>query len=92
MKMKTKIIPLGSRIIVSINDQSQQTKSGIVLPCKTTGLRRKAFAIEVGPEVKHVKQGDEIVFMDYVTKKINIDEDEVIIFVEEYDVLGIVRR
>lgn len=86
------IIPLGSRIIASVKDESQQTKSGIILPGNTTGIRRKAYAVEVGPDVKHVKKGDEIIFMDYVTKKINIDEDKVIIFVEEYDVLGIVRR
>lgn len=86
------IIPLGSRIIASVRDESQTTKSGIVLPGKTTGVRRRAFAVEVGPDVKHIKKGDEIIFMDYVSKKINIDEDEVITFVEEYDVLGIIRR
>lgn len=88
-----RIEPLGNRIILSIKEQDNKTQSGIIVPSCSAykGFERRVFAIEVGPDVKRVKQGDEIIVQDHMIRRIHMGGDNIILFIDEPDVLGIVK-
>ena len=64
----------------------EKTKSGILLG---EAKEKPAYAVveSVGPEVKSVKKGDRIVYKEYSTTEIKVDEKDYIILKEE-DVLA----
>ena len=78
--------PLKDRIVAKIEKPIEKTKSGILLG---EAKEKPAYAVveSVGPEVKSVKSGDKIVFKEYSTTEIKIDEEDYIILKEE-DVLA----
>ena len=78
--------PLKDRVVAKIEKPLEKTKSGILLG---EAKEKPAYAVveSVGPEVKSVKTGDKIVFKEYSTTEIKIDEEDYIIIKEE-DVLA----
>ncbi len=78
--------PLKDRVVAKIEKPIEKTKSGILLG---EAKEKPAYAVveSVGPEVKSVKSGDKIVFKEYSTTEIKIDEEDYIILKEE-DVLA----
>ncbi|MBQ2672908.1 co-chaperone GroES [Candidatus Saccharibacteria bacterium] len=78
--------PLKDRVVAKIEKPLEKTKSGILLG---EAKEKPAYAVveSVGPEVKSVKTGDKIVFKEYSTTEIKIDEEDYIILKEE-DVLA----
>lgn len=78
--------PLKDRIVAKIEKPLEKTKSGILLG---EAKEKPAYAVveSVGPEVKEVKKGDKVVYKEYSTTEIKVDETSYIILKEE-DVLA----
>lgn len=81
--------PLGKNIIARKEEPVTQTASGILLG---QAKEKPAYAVveEVGPDVKAVKKGDKIVFKEYSTTNIELDDIDYII-VKEDDVLATLK-
>ena len=80
--------PLKDRIVAIVEKPLEKTKSGILLG---EAKEKPAYAVveSVGSEVKDVKKGDKIVYKEYSTTNIKIDDIDYIILKEE-DVLATV--
>jgi len=78
--------PLSDRIVAVKEEAMTTTKSGILLG---EAKEAPAYAVveAVGPDVKNVKQGDKIVYKNYSTTDIKLDNKDYII-VKEEDVLA----
>ena len=78
--------PLKDRIVAAVEKPLEKTKSGILLG---EAKEKPAYAVveSVGPEVESVKKGDKIVYKEYSTTEIKVDEKDFIILKEE-DVLA----
>ena len=78
--------PLKDRIVAKIEKPLEKTKSGILLG---EAKEKPVYAVveSVGSEVSSVKKGDKIVFKEYSTTEIKIDDVDYII-VKEEDVLA----
>lgn len=80
------IKPLRDKIVAKKEEPLTKTKSGILLgEAKET----PAYAVveAAGPDVKGIKKGDKIVYKEYSTTNIKIDDVDYIIVAEE-DVLA----
>lgn len=78
--------PLTDRVVAVKEQPMTQTKSGILLG---EAKEAPAYAVveSVGPNVKTVKKGDKIVYKNYSTTDIKIEDTDYII-VKEEDVLA----
>ncbi len=78
--------PLKDRIVAVIEKPLEKTKSGILLGA---AKEKPAYAVveSVGPDVTGVKKGDKVVYKEYSTTEIKIDDKDYIILKEE-DVLA----
>ena len=78
--------PLKDRVVAKLVKPLEKTKSGILLG---EAKEKPAYAVveSVGPEVKSVKKGDRIIYKEYSTTEIKVDEQDYIILKEE-DVLA----
>ena len=78
--------PLKDRIVAKVEKPLEKTKSGILLG---EAKEKPAYAVveSVGPEVSIVKKGDKIVYKEYSTTDIKVDDTDYIILKEE-DVLA----
>lgn len=87
--MSTPIKPLADRVVATREEAATQTASGLYLP--DTAKEKPVLAVvqAVGPDVKHLKKGDKIVYKEYSTTEIKIDSVEYLIIKEE-DVLATV--
>ena len=78
--------PLKDKVVATKEEPIKKTSSGILL-----GEAKEAPAYAtveaVGPEVKNIKKGDKIVFKEFSTTNIKVDDKDYIIVAEE-DVLA----
>jgi chaperonin GroES len=75
--------------IVAVREEAQtRTASGLFLTESAKEKQVLAKALAIGPDVKHVKVGDRIVYKEYTTTDLKIDGVEYLI-VKEEDVLAI---
>lgn len=81
--------PLGKNVVAKKEAPVEQTASGILLG---EAKEKPAYAVveAVGPEVKAVKKGDKIVYKNYSSTDIEVDEVEYII-VKEDDILATLK-
>ncbi|MDO4742280.1 MAG: co-chaperone GroES [Candidatus Saccharibacteria bacterium] len=79
--------PLKDRIVAKVEKPLEKTESGILLG---DAKEKPVYAVveSVGPQVTEVKKGDRIVYKEYSTTEIKIEDDEFIILKEE-DVLAL---
>lgn len=91
MGVKTKgdnmtLKPLKDRVVAVVEKPLEKTKSGILLG---EAKEKPAYAVveSVGPEVKAVKKGDKIIYKEYSTTEVKVDEADYIILKEE-DILA----
>ena len=70
--------PLGKNIVAKKEEAVTQTASGILLG---SAKEKPAYAVveAIGPDVKAVKKGDKIVFKEYSTTNIEVNDTEYII-------------
>ncbi len=78
--------PLSDRVVAKVEKPLEKTKSGILLG---EAKEKPAYAVveSVGPEVKSVKAGDKIVYKEYSTTEIKMDDEDYLILKEE-DILA----
>ena len=78
--------PLKDRVVAIVEKPLEKTKSGILLG---EAKEKPAYAVveSVGPDVSSVKKGDKIVYKEYSTTNIKVDDMDYIILKEE-DVLA----
>ena len=82
--MKTKVKPLGGRVLVKRLEQTETTKGGIIIPdsAKEKPKDGKKLAF-------NVKVGDRVLFTSYAGNEITVDDQEYLIMSEE-DILGVI--
>lgn len=79
--------PLGDRIVAVQQKASIQTKSGIFTSDVAKEQPVIADVVAIGPDVKHAKVGDKIVYKEYATTDLKLEDTEYLIVSEE-DVLA----
>jgi chaperonin GroES len=96
---KTKLRPLGDRVVVQPMAREEVTKSGIVLPDTAKEKPQKGTIVAAGPgrilddgkrEAMDVKEGDVVLYAKYAGTEFKIDEEEYLI-VSQKDILAIVQ-
>jgi len=87
--MSTPIKPLADRVVAVREEAKTQTTSGIYLPESSKEKPVMAEVKAVGADVKHVKVGDKIVYKEYSTTELKINDVEYLI-VKEEDILATV--
>ena len=85
--MTTPIKPLADRVVAVREEAQTQTASGLYLPDNAKEKPVVAIVQAVGPDVKGIKKGDRILYKEYSTTEIKIDNTEYLI-VKEEDILG----
>jgi chaperonin GroES len=80
------IKPLADRVVAKKEVASEKTASGIYLG-EAKEKPNYAVVSAVGPDVKHIKKGDKILFKEYSATDVKHGEQEYLIIKEE-DVLA----
>lgn len=78
---------LRDTVFIQVDDESNQTASGIYIVKKWDSLPPTGTVTAVGPDVKDVKVGNHVIFMQYAS----IDTDNANIrVVKEEHILGVI--
>jgi chaperonin GroES len=98
-KPKTKLRPLGDRVVIKPTPREEMTKSGIVLPDTAKEKPQEGEILAVGPgafdsEGKRqpidVSVGQKVLYAKYAGTEFKVDDDELLI-VSQKDILAIVE-
>ncbi len=89
--MSHPLTPLADRVIATREQAATRTASGLYLPDSAKEKAIVAIVESVGPEVKSLKKGDRIVYKEYTTTEIKVDNVGYLIIKEE-DVLAKVTK
>lgn len=87
--MTTPIKPLADRVVAVKEQSASRTTSGLYLPENAKEKPVVAKVVAVGPSVKTLKIGDKIVYKDYATTELKVNDIDYLI-VKEEDVLATV--
>lgn len=96
--MKTKIKPLGDRVLVKMIDESEQVRGGIIIPdsAKEKPQEAKVLALGTGrvddsgkAVAFNVKVGDKVLISKYGGTEVKID-GEALTLLREDDILGVI--
>jgi chaperonin GroES len=87
--MSTPIKPLADRVVAVREEVQTKTASGLYLPDNAKEKPVVARVVAIGPDVKSLKIGDKIVYKEYSTTDLKINDKEYLI-VKEEDVLATV--
>ena len=96
---KTKLKPLGARVVVKALEREEITKSGIVLPDTAKEKPQEGKVLAVGPGDRdedgkripvELKEGDRVLFQKYAGTEFKMDGEELLILSEK-DILAIVE-
>ncbi|MFZ3010007.1 MAG: co-chaperone GroES [Candidatus Microsaccharimonas sp.] len=87
--MTTPIKPLADRVVAVKEQSTSRTTSGLYLPENAKEKPVTAKVVAVGPDVKTLKIGDKIVYKDYSTTELKVNDIDYLI-VKEEDVLATV--
>jgi chaperonin GroES len=85
--MSTPIKPLADRVVAVRDVAPTTTASGLYLPDNAKEKPVMAKVQAIGPDVKHLKVGDRIIYKEYSTTELKIDGVEYLL-VKEEDVLA----
>ena len=85
--MSTPISPLADRVVATREAAETKTSSGLYLPETAKEKPVAAVVQAVGPDVKHLKKGDRIVYKEYSTTELTVNGTEYLI-VKEEDILA----
>lgn len=80
--------PLNHNVVAKKETPAEKTASGILLGA---AKETPAYAVveSVGPEVKDIKKGDKIIFKEYSTTNVKLNDVEYII-VKDEDILALI--
>ena len=87
--MTSPIKPLADRVVAVREEAATKTASGLYLPENAKEKPVVAVVKAVGPDVKSLKTGDKIVYKEYSTTELKINDVQYLI-VKEEDVLATV--
>jgi len=96
---KTKLRPLGDRVVIEPIPREEMTKSGIVLPDTAKEKPQEGKVLAVGPGAFDndgkrmpidVKSGDKVLYAKYAGTEFKIEGEELLI-VSQKDILAIVE-
>lgn len=87
--MSSPIKPLGDRVVAVREEAETKTASGLYLPDNAKEKPVVAKVEAVGKDVKSVKPGDRILYKEYSTTDIKLNDVEYLI-VKEEDILATV--
>ena len=92
---KSKLRPLGNRVIVQPLTEEEKTKTGIILPDSVDKEKKaegKVIAIGSGEKITkfNLKVGDRVIFGKYAGEEVKVDDREYKILTDE-DVLAVVE-
>ena len=96
---KTKLRPLGDRVVIEPTPREEMTKSGLVLPDTAKEKPQEGKVIAVGPGAFDndgkrvpidVQTGDKVLYAKYAGTEFKIEGDELLI-VSQKDILAIVE-
>lgn len=87
--MSSPITPLGDRVVAVREEPATKTASGLYLPENAKEKPVLARIVAVGPDVKHLKVKDAVLYKEYSTTEVKVNDTEYLI-VKEEDVLGTV--
>jgi chaperonin GroES len=88
--MTIPITPLADRVVAVREKKEAKTASGLYLPESAKEKPAYALVKAVGPEVKSIKLNQKIVFKEYSTTELKIDDVEYLL-VKEEDVLATIN-
>ncbi|MBP3899714.1 co-chaperone GroES [Candidatus Saccharibacteria bacterium] len=80
------IKPLNNKVVAVKQEALTKTKSGILLG---EAKEEPAYAVveAVGPKVENIKKGDKIIYKEFSTTNIKVDDKDYVIVAEE-DILA----
>jgi chaperonin GroES len=96
---KTKLVPLGDRVVLERESAEETTAGGIVLPdsAKDKPQRGKVISVGDGRVLKDgkrhpltVKRGDRVLFSSYAGDEFKLDGNELVLMRED-DILAILE-
>jgi len=87
--MNVPIKPLADRVVALREEIQTKTAFGLYLPDSSREKSVIAKIIAIGPNVKGLKVDDKIVYKEYSTTELKINDQEYLIIKEE-DVLAII--
>ena len=79
--------PLKDRVVAKVEKPAEKTASGLLLPSDAKEKSSFATVTAVGPDVKFVKKNDKIIYKEYSTTSVKIDDEDFIIL-DEKDILA----
>ena len=85
--MTSPIKPLADRIVAVREAPKTQTASGLYLPDSSKEKPVVARVVAIGPDVSGVKVDDQIIYKEYSTTELKLDDQEYLV-VKEEDVLA----
>ena len=97
-EMKTKVRPLGGKILIKRMEAEERTRGGIVLPDTAKEKPQKGTVLAVGEgkllddgtrAAFQVKLGDTVLFTSYAGTEIKIDGEDLMLM-DESDVLAVI--
>src|SRR5438094_8892130 len=87
-KSKTKLRPLGSRVVIKALEREEVTKSGIVLPDTAKEKPQEGKVLAVGPGDRHpdtgeripveLKEGDRVLFQKYAGTDCKLEDQHLL--------------
>jgi chaperonin GroES len=95
---KSKLVPLGDRVVVRPKQKEEVTKSGIVLPDTAREKPQEGEVIAVGPGrvldngnrvTMELKVGQTVLYAKYAGTEFKVEDEELLIL-REPDVLAVV--
>lgn len=95
-KTKTKLIPLGDRVVLQRDAAEETTAGGIVLPDSAKDKPQRGTIVAVGEGHTRndgskipltVKAGDKVLFSSYAGDEIKVDDEEYLLL-RESDILA----
>ncbi len=98
MGLKTKLKPLGDKVVIKQIDEKAVTTMGIVLPTSSKEKSQQAEVVAVGSGgiidgkevVMEVSVGDTVIYAEFAGTKVKLDGEEYII-VKQSEILAIVE-
>ena len=84
---KANITPLADLVLATGDEAQTKTASGLYVPESAQEKPKTATVQAVGPEVKGLKAGDQIIYKSYSTTEVKHDGTDYIL-VKEEDVLA----
>ena len=100
LKLKLKLKPLGSRVVIKALDREEITKSGIVIPDTAKEKPQEGRVVAVGPGgldkngnkvVMTLKEGDRVLYQKYSGTEFKLEGEELLVISQE-DILALIQE